>query len=248
MSEIFTVDFEVQKRVQKSYGYEELYLGFRGKPIGYKAILRNGKLMAIVKRGYKLIPHEEVEAALLRARLEIVSKEDTGSRAYYVAKVPGRDDFRIFVVNSVDGSHALMLRYVFIFEGFDFVVTRMPEKVGEVKKIHKKHAEANDIPEIVANMITTADQIKAIIAQTFKLPAKSFKETWEYLKDQIPEKYTRHVMARLYVKGEELTVGDVYREIYRRIWQSNNTMQTKLTFLNRLNEVLWIVAELGELM
>jgi hypothetical protein len=248
MSEIFTVDFEVQKRVQKSYGYEELYLSFRGKPIGYKAILRNGKLMAIVKRGYKLIPHEEVEAALMRARLEIVSKEDAGPRAYYVAMVPGRDDFRIFVVNSVDGSHALMLRYVFIFEGFEFVVTRMSEKIGEVKKIHKKSAAANDIPEIVANMVASADQIKAIITQTFKLPAKPFKETWDYLKDQIPEKYTRHIIARLYVKGEDMTVGDVYREIYKRIWQSNNTMQTKLTFLNRLNEVLWIIAELGELM
>jgi len=248
VSEIFTVDFEVQKRVQRPYGYEELYLSFRGRPIGYKAILRDGKLMAIVKRGYKLIPHEEVEAALLRARLEIVSKEDIGPRAYYVAKVPGRDDFRIFVVNSVDGSHSLMLRYIFIYEGFEFVVTRMSEKIGEVKKIHKKHAEAGDISEIVANMIASADQIKSIITQTFKMSAKPFKETWDYLKDQIPEKYTRHVIARLYVKGEELTVGDVYREVYRRIWQSNNTMQTKLTFLNRLNEVLWIIAELGELM
>jgi hypothetical protein len=248
MSEIFTVDFEVQKRVQKSYGYEELYLSFRGKPIGYKAILRNGRLMAIVTRGYKLIPHEEVEAALMKAGLEIVSKEDAGPRAYYVAKVPNRDDFRIFVVNSVDGSRALMLRYVFIFEGFEFVVTRMSEKIGEVKKIHKKYAEASDIPEIVANMVASADQIKAIITQTFKLPAKPFKETWDYLKDQIPEKYTRYVIARLYVRGEDMTVGDVYREIYKRIWQSNNTMQTKLTFLNRLNEVLWIIAELGELM
>jgi hypothetical protein len=248
MSEIFTVDFEVRKRVQRPYGYEELYLGFRGKPIGYKAILRDGKLMAIVKRGYKLIPHEEVEAALLRARLEIVSKDDQGARAYYIARVPGRDDFRIFVVNSVDGSQSLTLRYMFIFENFEFVVTRMSEKIGEVKKIHKKYAEAGDIPEIVANMVTSADRIKAIIARTFNLSAKPFKETWDYLKDQIPEKYTRHVIARLYVKGEDMTVGDVYREIYKRIWQSNNTMQTKLTFLNRLNEVLWIIAELGELM
>jgi len=248
MSEIFTVDFEVQKRVQRPYGYEELYLNFRGKPIGYKAILRNGKLMAIVKRGYKLIPHEEVEAALLKAGLEIVQEDDQGARAYYIAKVPGRSDFKIFVVNSVDGSHALMLRYIFTWEGSEFVLTRMPEKVGEVKKIHKKHADANDIPEIVSNMIASADQIKSIITQTFKLPAKQFKETWDYLKDLIPEKYTRHIIARLYVKGEELSVGDVYREIYRRIWQSNNTMQTKLTFLNRLNEVLWIIAELGELM
>jgi len=100
----------------------------------------------------------------------------------------------------------------------------------------------------VANMIASADQIKSIITQTFKMSAKPFKETWDYLKDQIPEKYTRHVVARLYVKGEDMTVGDVYREVYRRIWQSNNTMQTKLTFLNRLNEVLWIIAELGELM
>jgi len=248
MSEIFTVDFEVQKRVQRPYGYEELYLNFRGKPIGYKAILRNGKLMAIVKRGYKLIPHEEVESALLKAGLEIIQKDDQGARAYYIAKVSGRADFKIFVVNSVDGSHALMLRYIFTWEGSEFVITRMSEKIGEVKKIHKKYADANDIPVIVSNMIASADQIKSIITQTFKLPAKQFKETWDYLKDLIPEKYTRHIIARLYVKGEELSVGDVYREIYRRIWQSNNTMQTKLTFLNRLNEVLWIIAELGELM
>lgn len=248
MSEIFTVDFEVQKRVQRPYGYEELYLNFRGKPIGYKAILRNGKLMAIVKRGYKLIPHEEVEEALRRARLEILQKDDQGSRAYYVAKVPGRDDFRIFVVNSVDGSHALMLRYVFVMDGEEYVITRMSEKVGEVKKIHKRYADAGDIPEVVANMVAVADQIRAIIASTFKLQAKPFRETWDYLRDEIPEKYTRHVIARLYVKGEDMTVGEVYREIYRRIWQSNNTMQTKLTFLNKLNEVLWIIAELGELM
>jgi len=248
MSEIFTVDFEVQKRVQRSHGYEELYLNFRGKPIGYKAILRNGRLMAIVTRGYKLIPHEEVESALLKAGLEIIQKDDQGARAYYIAKVSGRADFKIFVVNSVDGSHALMLRYIFTWEGSEFVITRMSEKIGEVKKIHKKYADANDIPVIVSNMIASADQIKSIITQTFKLPAKQFKETWDYLKDLIPEKYTRHIIARLYVKGEELSVGDVYREIYRRIWQSNNTMQTKLTFLNRLNEVLWIIAELGELM
>jgi hypothetical protein len=51
------------------------------------------------------------------------------------------------------------------------------------------------------------------------------------------------VMARLYGAKENLTVGDVYKEMIKKIWNGDTDMRTKLTFINHMNDALWIIAD-----
>jgi hypothetical protein len=81
------------------------------------------------------------------------------------------------------------------------------------------------------------------VFKAFDQPAAGFKDVWDMLVEMIPEKYTRMVMARLYGAKENLTVGDVYKEMMRKIWYSDTDMRTKLTFINHMNDALWIIAD-----
>jgi hypothetical protein len=61
MKETMTVEYDVEKTVRRGYGYEEKLLRFKGTNIRSKAIVKDGQHIAIVGRGYRLIPNEFVE-------------------------------------------------------------------------------------------------------------------------------------------------------------------------------------------
>jgi hypothetical protein len=242
----FTVNFEVDKKVGHPFGYFEVYLRYNGEKSPYKAIVKDGRLMAIVKRGYKLIPHELVEKHMLSVDgLKVVNKDDYGSRVYWEVEVESDKEVKLMVINSVDGSHALMVQTIFVVDDVKILVPRVKSKkvVSEIKKVHKKSANVEELATVIMETLRAAKGIKDMVFKAFDQPAAGFKDVWDMVVEMIPEKYTRMVMARLYGAKEPLTVGDVYKEMMRKIWSSDTDMRTKLTFINHMNDALWIIAD-----
>ena len=242
----FTVSFDIDKKVDHPFGYVEVYLRYNGEKSPYKAIVKDGKLMAIVKRGYKLIPHELVERNILVVEgLRMANKDDYGSRVYWEVEVENDKEVRLLVVNSVDGSHALMVQTIFIADNVKILVPRVKSKkiASEMKKVHKKSAKVEELPMVIRETLKASKGIKDMVFKAFDQPAAGFKDVWDMVVEMIPEKYTRMVMARLYGAKEDLTVGDVYKEMMRKIWASDTDMRTKLTFINHMNDALWIIAD-----
>ena len=64
MAHELELKLEAEKVIHHRFGYVEVYLKLNGEKSKYKLILRDGKLVAIVKRGYKLIPHELIDEVL----------------------------------------------------------------------------------------------------------------------------------------------------------------------------------------
>jgi hypothetical protein len=244
--ETFTVSFDIDKKVEHPFGYVEVYLRYNGEKSPYKAVVKDGKLMAIVKRGYKLIPHELVEKYMLAVEgLKIVNKDDYGSRVYWEVEVENDKEVKLMVINSVDGSHALMVQTIFVVDDVKILVPRVKSKkvASEVKKVHKKSAKVEELSTVIRETLKASKGIKDMVFKAFDQPAAGFKDVWDMVVEMIPEKYTRMVMARLYGAKENLTVGDVYKEMMRKIWASDTDMRTKLTFINHMNDALWIIAD-----
>jgi hypothetical protein len=242
----FTVSFDIDKKVEHPFGYVEVYLRYNGEKSPYKAIVKDGRLMAIVKRGYKLIPHELVERYMLAVEgLRVARKEDYGSRVYWEIEVEKDKEVRLLVVNSADGSHALMVQTIFVVDNVKILVPRVKSKkvASEMRKVHKKSAKVEELPVVIGETLKASRGMKDLVFKAFDQPAAGFKEVWDMVVEMIPEKYTRAIMARLYGARENLTVGDVYKDMMRKIWASDTDMRTKLTFINHMNDALWIIAD-----
>jgi hypothetical protein len=242
----FTVSFEVDRKVEHPFGYLEVYLRCNGEKCPYKAIVKDGKLMAIVKRGYKLIPHELVEKYILSVEgLRIARKEDYGSRVYWEIEVENDKEVKLMIINSVDGSHALMAQIIFVVDNVKILIPRVKSKkvASEIKKVHKKSAKVEELPIVIMETLKASKGIKDMVFKAFDQPAAGFKEVWDMVVELIPEKYTRVIMARLYGAKEPLTVGDVYKDMIRKIWASDTDMRTKLTFIGHMNDALWIISD-----
>jgi len=242
------INIEVEKIVQNSFDYQEVYLRFNGEKSRYKMIVRKDVLMAIVKRGYKLIPHELVDRVLAEiSEIAVKEKHEEGGRCYWRCAVNGRDDVEILVENSIDSSLALAARLAILYGNSRFVMTgAIRAKVGmDMKKVHKKSANVDDLPKVIREMLKNVDKVKEWLDKIFVLKAVDFKDVWELVKEEIPEKYTREIFARLYaMQNNSITVGDVYKDIARHIWSNpKSDMNTKMMFVQRLNEALWIIGE-----
>jgi hypothetical protein len=96
---------------------------------------------------------------------------------------------------------------------------------------------------VIRETLKASRGIKDMVFKAFDQPAAGFREVWDMVAETIPEKYTRVIMARLYGAREPLTVGDVYKDMIRKIWASDTDMRTKLTFINHMNDALWIIAD-----
>ena len=245
------INVEIEKVVQNAFDYSEVYLRFNGEKSRYKMIVRKDVLMAIVKRGYKLIPHELVDRVLADiGEIAVKEKHEEGGRCYWRCAVSGRDDVEILVENSIDSSLALATRLVLLFGSSRFVMTKeIKAKVGmDMKRIHKKSADVNELPQAIRGMLQNVDKVKQWVEKVFALRAIDFKDVWELVKEEIPEKYTREIFARLYaIPNNSMTVGDVYKDIARHIWSNpKSDMNTKMMFIQRLNEALWIIGEAVE--
>ena len=240
MMERLGVEFEVEKTESKGYGYEEKYLKYRGERIGYKAIVRDGEVLAIVKRGYKLIPHELVLQKLERLSDFVIDSVNTDkTRLYVQLKNPSSgSDIGVLVVNSVDGSLALKCFLTLAFGSARIPIVRMHRNV---KRVHKKNAKVDDLSDVVRAVFEGGREVKSYIDKILGLQANDFKDVWETLAKMVPRKYVERYVVALTVK--KMTVREIFEGVSSAIYNSDIDMRTKLTWLGVLYDCLWVIAE-----
>lgn len=239
MAEKLGVEFEVEK-TERSYGYEEKYLKYAGEKIGYKAVVKDGEVLAIVKRGYKLIPNELVLQKLERMSDFVIDSVNTDkTRLYVQLKNQNSDsDIGVLVVNSVDGSLALKCFLTLKFRDTKIPIVKMHRNV---KRVHKKNARIDDLHEVVRSVFGGGKEVKSYIDRILDLQANDFKDVWETLAKMIPKKYVERYVVALAVR--KMSVKEIFEGVSSAIYNSDIDMRTKLTWLGVLYDCLWVIAE-----
>lgn len=244
------VEFEVERTLQDKwgFGYEEKYLMFRGEKAPYKAIVRRGQLLAIVKRGYKLVPNELVKQIVEGiVTLEIAREENWGGRMYLLCRSREKKDIGCLVINSVDGTHTLRVDVLLRIDGLDVPlvsVGRTAKRLEVIKRYHKKNLVVEDLRAVIDNVLEEAARFRDLILRVFEVEANKHTDIFEWLATQMPKKYLSQLLTALQVNGlAPLSVGEAYRIVAQKIWSAKIDMRTKLLWFSKLNEAIWIIAE-----
>jgi len=239
MRETLTVEFEVDRTVEKPYGYAEKFLNFHGDPSPYKAIVKDGNLVAIVHRGYRLLPNEEFKEKLERiARDMEFSFSVWDERWQMFAILEDRDGLGILAMNSVDGSLALKL-LGFINKGSRVIVPRF---------VLRKHTHSINDLDLNESVRTILDAVREYhewltdAASKMKVSEIS-RESREALEAMLPQKYVRYAFVTNGLLGRERTLLDLYSDISMRIWQGKCRTVRRIDLFKKLNE--WLVVLLG---
>jgi hypothetical protein len=239
------VEFGVEKEIKRDYGYVEKYLTYRGESTPYKAIVKNGELLAIVSRRYRLIENERV----IEICKKIAEKKDfdfdvteTLTRVHVFL---GDGDRGVVVHNSVDGSYAFRIdAYVKLNETVKTVF-----KIRDVEQVYKRHLKSVDnvvskLEEIIAEIIKKADEFKYFIHKLDSLYATNYKDELEQLRDLFPKKYIETALALLTSKtltGENITLKQFYERVASAVWTADIDMKTKVDYFDTLNSVMFAI-------
>ena len=228
------VEFEVEGTIKHKYGYEEKLLRFRGRKTKYKAIVKDGRLVAIVSRRYKLIPNEDVRKEVLKLAFEkgfqVAERHSLWRLYFFLCK----GDTGVMVSNSVDGSIALRVDAVVSLNGDVFI----PATGNIVQNIYRKHTENLKIAglsEAIDEVYEASKKFRSLIDGLFKYKVRDYSEQLKTLLEPLPEIYTKGVISRFYASG---TIKDLFEEIARRIWASNTEIETKRAYYRHLNNII----------
>lgn len=248
MEEKLVVEFGVEKEIERDYGYVEKYLTHNSESTPYKAIVKNGELLAIVSRRYKLIENERV--------IEICKEISDAlgfDMDYYVSESKTRvhiflyaDDKGVVVHNSVDGSYAFRLD----------AVVRLSETVNtiigvkNVEQVYKKHfgsleVAIDDLSKIIKEILDKAEEFRYFIHKLDTMKVADYLEELKTLEDLLPKKYVvkaLRISTQRSLTGDAVTLKNLYERIASDIWTAQIDMKTKVQYFNNLNQLMFAVA------
>lgn len=241
MEEKLIVEFDVERTVDREHGYKEKYLRYNGEPIDYKAIIKDGKLIALVKSGYKLIPNEtfinSIKSIAEEKQYRFASKI-VGTRAVAILAKNGTS---LMFTNSVDGTLAV--------QGFVLVGNAMFKS----KSVYRRHTSnmkvLDELREYVETVEGEVEKWKTFYEQMHMTPIDDKKS--EMLKEmlensRLPKKYTKSVLYGLVAKTLK-SVGELYDVVSRQIWGADVDIRTKITLYKELNDVVFMVMGVSEI-
>jgi hypothetical protein len=244
MTETLNVEFEVEETNDCEYGYQEKYLRFHGGNTRYKGIVKDGKLVAILGKNYKLITNETVDKAvriisdLCGYRCE--SKHEGWKLFDSLWNYNGKEG--VMVVNSVDGTVSLKCIAILNIKGHTGVL------VGKnVKNINRRHTKKS-----VTTEEGLSEEIKVIMEESVRysewlgkmsfLKVKDNMEVLKVLFGKLPKDYVKGLeMMTTFKTFVEPTVKDVYEAISQKIWGADTKMVTKMTYYRTLNNLMFII-------
>jgi len=255
-----------KKRPFPLYDVEEAEVWFRDEKTRYKAILREGELVAIVSKRYKLLPNElvlevarevaeEVNAVQLKKRGLLFNKEQTRMYANFVILEPIKveDNDLVYpgftITNSIDASLA--------FTSVGFTFRSLCENgvfLGYSKLIafHRRHTSRFDIDKVA---------LKRIILSTIEYSKETIKlykkMTDIMLNEEIAKSLAEHLPAYMlkdYMKiktkivdgqrereikilNYDVSLWNIYNVLTARIWRQNNPDKVKC-LCNRLHKAV----------
>ena len=243
MAEKIVVEFDVEKTVDREYGYQEKLLKYRGGDTKYKGIVKDGKLIAILGRGYRLIPHEVVDAEIKKLQGFSVDERIENWRKYWWLRKEG-EYVGVLVANSVDGSEALK------------VIAYVPSEhsiLSKLQNVYRRHtpkADLSDFGEIVGEVMSVSVEYKKWLAKLDLVEAKSNIDVLEMLAKDMPKKYVEKALetarAGQTLEGGKFTLKMFYECVAKKIWNAEISMRTKIGLYRLLNDCMFSIVEWGE--
>jgi len=259
--------------LDKTWQQYDLYqapLHFNNQQTQYKAIIYNGKIAAIVGKGYELFPNEEALKIADRAArivgLEpfkmkvpgietednvLYNKDRTRIRAIYIPKngeikITDRDFCKVGVqiYNSIDSTSAFGVG-LFTFRGAcSNGVIFGYRKICGIRKIHTK--------SLSAAIDTLKNRIAAIMDQASRVVADYREMTQIKLTEELAEQIKKSRISKRvlpdYLKEEEVklprvSVWDLYNDVTEAIWHNAKAgMRTKTHQFQILHQTLGVMA------
>jgi len=240
------VEFEVENEIERNYGYVEKFLAFRGESTPYKAIVKNGTLLAIVSRRYHLIENERIVEICRRIAEKHGFVFDYVDGLTRVHIFLDRGDVGVAVHNSVDGSFALRVDATVKIGN----TTKAIFRIKDVKQVYKKHFGSakivvDDLEKIINEIVNKAEDFKYFIEKLETMQAKNYEEELKMLEDLLPKKYVAKVLQTAKYRtlnGRAMTLKEVYERIATDIWSADIDMRTKINYFDNLNQVMFAIA------
>jgi hypothetical protein len=235
MSEKIVVEFEVTRAVEHGDGLVSKYLKFRGEPTGYKAIVKDDDLIAIVRQGYTVVPNR----AILRALREIGLIDDERVKEWWDAtklllRIPIEEGYELLVANSEDASMALNV--TLSYGGMMVTPLHLFALAGRsrsVKYVRKRHVGRLGV-KLVVDAVNSLRELVKEYGKYLKtaLEFKVEPPIDEILRNaDLPKKYRPEVQ-------EGIDVGVWFGEATRRIWSANLRPNVRYVYLSRLSDAL----------
>ena len=237
MKETLIVEFGVEKTIQRDYGYEEKHLTFKGESTPYKAILKDGKLVAIVSKRYKLIENEKVIEVCKKIKdnfgFKYINVIDNFPRVHIHMTQESGDG--VIVHNSVDGSFALRVDLSVRVQNNGYTIVR----TNEIREMYRKHigdVTLETLPTIIGKVLEFKDSIKSAIQELEKYTISQHKELLEDLEKVLPKKYIRTVIVAS--KTRPMTLRELYEITAQKIWNAKIDMKRKIRLFEQLNKLI----------
>lgn len=217
----------------------------------YKAIVRNGQLLAIVSRGYKLIENEKVEQAVKRIaekhglQMNVLRQ---GGRIHIT--LVDNEGNGVMVHNSVDGSMALRVDAVVKVNGSVSVIFR----TRNVENVYRKHTKnidqlVKDIEKVVESVRNAISVYKEFITTMENVNVREHVDAIMQLEELLPKRYVRPITARVKLgMYDGLTLKEVYQMLAKEIWSSKVDMRVKLQRFDTLNEAFAAMVGMAEVL
>lgn len=242
------VEFDVEKTIQRDYGYAEKFLSYRGEKTKYKAILKDGKLVAIVSRRFYLLENERLYDIVKKYgedrgyEVSIISQSFT--RIHVLVKPPEKD-YAVVVHNSVDGSMALRVDLLIRLKSGVYTVFR----VRDVSQVYRKHTKnlmkfIEELVQTIDTILDGADRFKKFISS---LDDYKISDLEQDIRDTIeavfPKKHWEGVWYK-YKRGQISTLKEMYENFAEKIWQDARLdFKTKVDRFDKMNQ--WIFVLIG---
>lgn len=229
------VEFEVEKTVDSGYGIQQKYLLYNGEPTKYKAIVKDGNLIAIVSRGYALLPNRKI---LLDMKEAAALPEETVERNWnkvrMLLRIPIGKGFELLIVNSEDSSMTLSIHL--LYDGLIVKGTILPRhaKVTVFRRKHYGKLSIGKIKEVVDYLTNIADELSIYLPKILNTPIAP--EHIPVLNScKIPEKYKKQAP----VGG---TVGQWFGAVSQAVWRAALKENVRYHYLKEIAETLSVIA------
>jgi len=260
------LDFERADRRFESFGLVQAPLLYAGRRVPMKAIIKHGRVISIVGRGYKLLPNQLVREIVadiaetfnleksnrpkIGGYFEVMEKNDT--RAFWTLTFPDEyriGDERIFlglqIRNSEDGSLSFgvdLFTFRYLCKNGAMVRTRDLRIKAYFK--HTKHltVDSRRIRNMIIQILDRGHLILDRYEQMMRI--KMTLEVFEKLK-RIPRKYFPEWLQAREPRAEllsRITEWDLYNDLTANIWHNRKlSMLTKRTLNTFLNKAFAII-------
>ncbi|MEM5854173.1 MAG: hypothetical protein QW228_07450 [Candidatus Aenigmatarchaeota archaeon] len=243
-NEKLVVEFGVEKEIDVGYGLKEKFLMYNGEKIDYKAIVKGNTVVALVKRGYKLIPNELFIETIRKLGYEVNDGNVIWDGNTRVAVLIREGEDGIMLTNSIDGSLAIQA----------FLIPKTMNTMIKINVVYRRHTKNLNFVSEMKDFIDEAKRAMKeykeflVAMERMEVSGERIGEIVDILTDaRMPQKYLQGVKY-LTMNGTITTLKQVYEKIAKNIMSNNKIeLRTKITLFNKLNDVFMTLVAMKQI-